>query len=67
MGGMTMDKSLSIFLMVLVGMAGLAILSLAWIQPMPMHERIFSTFVGSMGLLVVLIRAITLRSAPANR
>ena len=62
-----MDKSLSIFLIVLVGMAGIAIVLLAWIQPIPMHEKIFPTFVGSMGIVAVSIRALTLRSELAKR
>jgi len=62
-----MDKSLSIFLIVLIGMAGIAIVLLAWIQPIPMHDRIFTTFVGSMGIVAVSIRALTLRSTLANK
>ena len=62
-----MGKSLSIFLMVLVGIAGITIVLLAWMQPMPVHERIFTTFVGSMGIVAVSIRALTLRSELANK
>ena len=57
------DKSLGIFLMVLFGVSGIAILMLAWIWPMPISERIMTTFIGSAGLLVVLIRALLLKSA----
>jgi len=34
------DKGLGIFLMVLFGMGGITILILAWVQPMPVAERI---------------------------
>jgi len=34
------DKSLSIFLIVLFGMSGIAILLLTWLRPMPESERI---------------------------
>jgi len=61
-----MDKSLSIFLMIIFGMGGMTLVLLAWIQPMPAHERIFTTFVGSVGLVGVLIRALTLRPTLAN-
>ena len=62
-----MDKSLSIFLIVLIGISGIAIVLLAWIQPIPMHDRIFTTFVGSMGIVAVSIRALTLRSTLTNK
>ena len=52
------DKSLSIFLIVLFGASGIAILMLAWIWPMPISERILTTFIGSVGLLVAFIRAL---------
>ena len=52
------DVALDIFLMVFFGMAGMAVLILAWMQPMAVSERILSTSVGSIGLLVALIRAL---------
>ena len=57
------DKSLDIFLMVLFGISGAAILMLAWLRPMPGAERILSTFIGSVGLLVAFSRALLLKSA----
>ena len=56
------DKSLSIFLMVLFGISGTAVLMLAWLRPMPESERILATFIGSVGLLVALTRALLLKS-----
>jgi len=57
------DKSLGIFLMVVFGISGIAILMLAWLRPMPESERILSTFIGSVGLLVAFSRALLLKSA----
>ena len=60
------DKTLDIFLIVLFGLGGIAILILAWVQPMQVSERIFTTIVGSIGPFWVLIRAPLLRSISAN-
>ena len=57
------DKSLDIFLMVLFGISGAAILMLAWLRPMPGADRILSTFIGSVGLLVAFTRAMLLKPA----
>jgi membrane protein implicated in regulation of membrane protease activity len=56
------DRSLDIFLMVLFGMGGIAILVLAWVQPMPLPERILTTLFASVGLFWVLYRALSLIS-----
>jgi len=60
------DKSLSIFLMVLFGISGIAILMLAWLWQMPVSERILATLIGSTGLFVALSRGLLLRSAKAG-
>ena len=44
------DKALEKFLMLLFGMGGITILILAWVQPMPVSQRILATFLGSIGL-----------------
>ena len=54
------DKSLDIFLMVLFGMGGIAVLTLAWTQPMPLPEKVLATSIGVIGLFWVLIRALSL-------
>jgi hypothetical protein len=56
------DKSLDIFLMVIFGIGGIAILIMAWAQPMSLAERILTISVGSIGLVWVLVRALWLRS-----
>ena len=60
------DKGADIFLMVLIGMAGITDLTLAWAWPMPMSERILITCIGSIGLFWVLIRVLLLRAVPTT-
>jgi hypothetical protein len=60
------DKSLSILLMVLFGGAGITILTLVWLRPMPGLERGLATFIGALGLLVALSRGLLLKSAKAE-
>ena len=57
-----MDKALSIFLVVFFSISGISITTLAWLQPMPASERILTTFVGLIGLLVALVQALMLKS-----
>ena len=59
---MTRDKGFDIFLTVFFGMTGIAVLILAWIQPMPVSERILTTSAGSTGLLLALIQALVFKS-----
>jgi len=56
------DKSLSILLMALFGMTGVAIILLTWLRPMSGPERIVDTVVGSLGLVVAIIGAKRYRS-----
>lgn len=60
------DASLATFLEVLFGVGGVTILIFAWIQTMPVSERIFATFVGSAGILWAIIRIMFLDSKPAD-
>ncbi|MFC2066621.1 hypothetical protein ACFLUO_06155 [Chloroflexota bacterium] len=52
------DKSLDIFLVAFFGISGLVILIMAVVRPMPESERIFTTFIGSAGLFIALVRAL---------
>jgi hypothetical protein len=54
------DKTLDIFLMVLFGIGGIAILILAWTRPMSLAERILTTSIGSIGISWALVRAVIL-------
>ena len=57
------DKSLEIILLTLFGTSGIALLILAWLQPMAAAERALTVCVGSAGLLPACIRAIRSRLA----
>jgi hypothetical protein len=56
------DKSLDILLMALFGVSGIAILILAWWQPMPGLERILTIFIGIFGIGFALSRVPVLKS-----
>ncbi|MFC1912498.1 hypothetical protein ACFLXG_05040 [Chloroflexota bacterium] len=60
------DKSLDILLMVLFGLSGMTILTLAWVQPMAISERILTAVIGSIGLIVSLTKWLMLKSALAK-
>ena len=59
---MMKDKSLNITLISIFGISGIAMLMLAWLQPMLGSERIMAFFIGSIGLLVALIRTLMLKT-----
>ena len=54
------DKGLNIFLSVLFGISGIAILLLAWTEPASLLERILTTAIGSVGLIWAFSRALPL-------
>jgi len=56
-----------IFLKALFGLGGITILIFVWVQPMATSERIFSTAIGSAGLLTGLAGLIFLRTKPTNK
>ena len=56
------DIPLSIALIVAFGISGLAMLVLAWLQPMAGSEKVTALFIGSVGILVALIRALLLKT-----
>lgn len=56
------DKSTEVFLAVLFLILGLATIVLAWVRPMPESERILTTLIGSVGLLLALGRWLFLKS-----
>jgi len=61
------DKGLDMLLNTIFGLGGMIIMILAWIQSMPVSDRIFTTFIGVIGLSCVLIRALLLRFTPTDR
>ena len=63
---MIRDKTLDIFVILLFGMGGIAILILAWAQPMSLSERIMTTSIGSTGLLGMLVRVLLRKHLQAD-
>lgn len=61
------DKSLGIWLIVLFGVSGLAVISLGWLLPSLESERIVASLGGLTGISVAVIRALMLRRAPDKR
>ena len=57
------DKGLGIWLIALFGLSGLCVILLAWLWPTLASERLVATLAGSAGLLIALLRAVTLRKA----
>ena len=55
------DRSLGIFLLLSFGTTGMAVLVMAWIQPMPASERIMTTLAGSIGIFLALSMVLSLR------
>jgi uncharacterized membrane protein YhaH (DUF805 family) len=60
------DKSLSIWLTLLFGIPGIAVLMLAWLWPALVMDKIAASFVGSAGLSVALIQALMLKRSPGR-
>ncbi len=60
------DKSLTIWLIIVFGIPGIAVLMLAWLWPVLESERSMAFFVGSAGLLVALIQMLALKRSPAR-
>ena len=65
---MTGDKGLSIFLAILFGLSGLAILALTWLRPMGGVERVLSTGIGVGGTILsaARVRHITVRKSNSD-
>ena len=58
---MASDRALDIMLMILFGMGGLAVMVIAWVQPLFTMERILATLIGSAGFFWVLARVLLMR------
>ena len=57
------DKSLGIWLIVMFGISGMAVIILAWFWPTLQSDRIAATLTGLVGIVVAVIRALTLRQS----
>lgn len=60
------DKSLGIWLIILFGASGLAVILLAWFWPTLQPERITATLAGMFGVAIATVRALLFRQSPIN-
>ncbi len=60
------DRGLDKLLMGFFGTAGMAILIFAGTQPMPLPERMMAMVIGAIGLVWLLVRALSWRSGVAK-
>ena len=60
------DKPLGVFLMVIFGVSGTAVLALAWTGALSGPERIMATLMGLVGLLVAAVQVTLLKSPRGN-
>ncbi len=57
------DKSLGIWLIVMFGLSGTAMIVLAWLWPALQSERITATIAGFLGVGIATVRALILRQS----
>jgi hypothetical protein len=60
------DRSFSIWLMVIFGVSGLGVVLLAWLLPSLRHERMTATLVGLVGIGMAVTRGLMLRKSPES-
>jgi hypothetical protein len=61
------DKSLGIWLIVMFGVSGLAVIILAWLWPTLQSDRLVATLTGLLGVTVAVIRALMFRQSPNDK
>ena len=61
------DKSLGIWMIVMFGVSGLAVIALAWFLPSLQPDRITATVAGFFGVFIATIRAFTLWKSPNDK
>jgi hypothetical protein len=61
------DRSLGIWLMVIFGVSGLAVVVLSWSLPALHSDRLVATVVGTAGIAVAVIRGLMLRKSPIRQ
>jgi len=60
------DKSLGIWLMVIFGVSGMAVIALAWLLPTLESDRMVANLAGSIGIFIATGQALRLRNLPSN-
>jgi len=61
------DKSLGIWLVVMFGVSGVAVIALAWLWPALQSERFMATIAGFVGVAIAVVRALTLRQSTEEK
>jgi len=61
------DRALGIWLIVMFGVSGLAVIVLAWLWPTLQSDRIITTFAGLVGVVIAVVRGLTLRESPGDK
>jgi hypothetical protein len=56
------DKSMKFFLTLLFALGGTVILTVTWMKPMPLTDRIVPSIIGAIGILVILARTLVIHS-----
>ncbi len=55
------DKSLGIWIIILFGISGIAVIGLAWLWPTLESDRFITTIAGSIGIIVAGAQGLMLR------
>lgn len=61
------DKSLGIWLIVLFGLSGMAVIVLAWLWPTLQSDRITATLLGGVGIVMAVVRSLMFRQSTADK
>ena len=61
-----LDKSMTLFITMLLVIGGIVILILAWLEPMSVPERIGISIVGIAGIITVFIRFLMTQAREAK-
>ena len=62
-----MDRSLGIWLMIIFGLSGMAVILFAWLAPSSLSSRVMATVTGSVGVIIAAARGFTLRQTGSQR
>ena len=60
------DKSMTLFIMMLLVIGGIIILILTWLEPTSLSERIATSIIGAAGIMTVCIRLLMMQVRAAR-
>lgn len=61
-----LDKSMALFITMLLVAGGIVILILTWLEPMSLSERIATSIIGAAGIMTVFIRFLIMQVRAAR-